>query len=264
MASSKAKYPCKFSVQVDKSPDVIHVRDCIHCGNQALIQLFSPKYSINSKQFICLLKLCTFHPQIRKKYIFSNKQWFLTLFQSMINGMNERSESAKCVAAFFELFFGCGLSIGARQMKWIQNSDKSRNYLKRLVSVKVDLDCKEYFKLLSQGLLTELVGPPVDLSLAKLYNESTTFCGNVRCSKDALQDKYGVNEKEFDDPLKILDALSKFSHNREKRKKWYICKGCKTTHYCSRRCQKVSWNRQNHKYQCQKIQSLVKYKRRWH
>merc|ERR1712150_174554 len=35
-----------------------------------------------------------------------------------------------------------------------------------------------------------------------------------------------------------------------------ICGGCKLIYFCSRRCQKICWNRMNHKYHCLQLRSL--------
>ena len=45
---------------------------------------------------------------------------------------------------------------------------------------------------------------------------------------------------------------------RETINKWYICKGCKCVKYCSRKCQKISWNKYNHDKQCKIIQQNYK------
>ena len=40
-------------------------------------------------------------------------------------------------------------------------------------------------------------------------------------------------------------------------KKWNICKNCKITGYCTRKCQKVHWNKYNHKKHCNKVSKCV-------
>ena len=67
-------------------------------------------------------------------------------------------------------------------------------------------------------------------------------CGNINCDKNYLTDKYGI--EPFEDKCDQLKAINK----------WYVCSGCKCVKYCSRRCQKISWNRQYHGNQCKYFQ----------
>eukprot|EP01084_Bolivina_argentea_P202850 346511_1 len=43
-----------------------------------------------------------------------------------------------------------------------------------------------------------------------------------------------------------------------KHSKLYKCKSCRITRYCSKQCQKIDWNRNNHKKYCKKISRLRK------
>ena len=56
-----------------------------------------------------------------------------------------------------------------------------------------------------------------------------------------LQSKYGVDQKSA---IKMMNDSS--WQNRKQINKWYICGECRLVKYCSRKCQKISWNRQNH------------------
>ena len=102
----------------------------------------------------------------------------------------------------------------------------------------------------------------------RLRTYSKIKCGNIDCKINYLDHKYGTN---FSIDRNILDlendshyndydvaAISKDTNEKWKRRerinKWYICKGCKCVRYCSKRCQKISWNIYDHKKQCVKIQ----------
>ena len=87
----------------------------------------------------------------------------------------------------------------------------------------------------------------------KFHTYSSVRCGNIECTAE-----YVNYDKLFD-----CDFIEYFESEDKRRKdvntnKWYICKGCKTVRYCSRRCQKISWNRCDHRRQCGEIQKNYK------
>jgi len=58
-------------------------------------------------------------------------------------------------------------------------------------------------------------------------------------------------------PVRCGNGKCKRWNSKQKElEKWYICEGCCFVHYCSRKCQKLAWNRQNHKYACKILQNL--------
>eukprot|EP01084_Bolivina_argentea_P287644 493580_1 len=82
-------------------------------------------------------------------------------------------------------------------------------------------------------------------------------CGNVICKKKYIQRKYGISFSQLElnqRTLGTLTALHTLWKNKKVINKWYICSGCKCIKYCSRYCQKISWNKQNHAFYCKKIQ----------
>ena len=82
----------------------------------------------------------------------------------------------------------------------------------------------------------------------KCNDHALKTCGNTKCKKAYLTHKYGIN-------LQLLPTMPQESwKNLKVLNKWYICGGCKLVYYCSRKCQKISWNKQNHAYQCKIIQ----------
>ena len=96
----------------------------------------------------------------------------------------------------------------------------------------------------------------------QIVHIGNTKCGNIRCNKDYLRDKYGLQiTTDFGNDVSICMIINEIMKWNEKRviNKWYICAGCKTVKYCSRKCQKISWNKQYHGNICKKIQQNYKY-----
>eukprot|EP01083_Nonionella_stella_P108652 316183_1 len=85
-------------------------------------------------------------------------------------------------------------------------------------------------------------------------------CGNVKCNNKYLMYKYGDRASEVYD-VRLHEGY--FQNGWKKWKplkpirKWYICSGCKLIYYCSRKCQKMSWNRQNHKFHCLELHRSI-------
>ena len=76
-------------------------------------------------------------------------------------------------------------------------------------------------------------------------------CGNFMCNRRYLHDKYDMTlNKENEGMLVPMNSV-------KKNKGWCICKGCKTTRFCSRKCQKLAWNRYGHRKQCKQLQKIL-------
>eukprot|EP01084_Bolivina_argentea_P130035 229592_1 len=95
---------------------------------------------------------------------------------------------------------------------------------------------------------------------SKLKKKFHVCCGNVHCTKGYLENKYGIKIAHWTENKTQQEQMIIFSkemiawHNREVINDWYICSGCKFVKYCSRRCQKISWSKQNHRYHCKIMQ----------
>eukprot|EP01084_Bolivina_argentea_P175320 303636_1 len=77
----------------------------------------------------------------------------------------------------------------------------------------------------------------------------TTKCNNIICNKQYL--KYNNN---------YLEALVHSQGTATVKwkdyyngSKWYKCSSCRLVYYCSKKCQKIDWNRNNHRKLCRKI-----------
>merc|ERR1712129_319661 len=68
-------------------------------------------------------------------------------------------------------------------------------------------------------------------------------CGNWNCRVLYTKHKFGMNVEDAIKGSKTQDILNK----------WFICKGCRRTFYCSRKCQKIAWNMQYHKHFCNNL-----------
>ena len=49
-----------------------------------------------------------------------------------------------------------------------------------------------------------------------------------------------------------------FGLKNKDKNKWYNCKKCGAL-YCSKHCQKVDWNKYNHKFQCDRLSKYFKH-----
>lgn len=77
-----------------------------------------------------------------------------------------------------------------------------------------------------------------------------TQCQNKKCGKKYLKHKFDVDSLPISQnglPEMSLKCVRKF----------YICKGCHLTFYCSRRCQKVDWNHFGHKRFCHQVREIL-------
>eukprot|EP01084_Bolivina_argentea_P193995 332810_1 len=95
-------------------------------------------------------------------------------------------------------------------------------------------------------------------------HEYDTICGNRNCRIGYFEHKYG--DMYFDGTETIMNFIlvediqrnkdgshkPRFIWKLPKRGKWYLCSKCKMVYYCSKRCQKKSWNKQ-HRYHCKKL-----------
>ena len=103
-------------------------------------------------------------------------------------------------------------------------------------------------KLRSEGINIEKICNDMK-DLQRMREEMRIKCGNVKCKRDYLFDKY--NCKFFRNRDNNLNDLAMAEYNKNlhlwKNKKcietnaWKICKGCRATYFCSRRYQKIAW-----------------------
>merc|ERR1711902_271277 len=63
-----------------------------------------------------------------------------------------------------------------------------------------------------------------------MMKENNVRCNNPKCNRDYLQYVFGGEYQRIVDDI---DNIKKYKKN-----KWYKCKECQITFYCSRRCQK--------------------------
>eukprot|EP01084_Bolivina_argentea_P222382 376407_1 len=77
----------------------------------------------------------------------------------------------------------------------------------------------------------------------KNYCKLMKICFNPCCNIR----KYERDIKSWADWCKSLYG---YREEKLKRKTFYVCKGCFIAVYCSRTCQKMHWNRYNHRVQC--------------
>merc|ERR1712228_89324 len=76
------------------------------------------------------------------------------------------------------------------------------------------------------------------------FKEMSIKCGNQLCeTKSYATHKYGMKCSDFTTGKKLTKIVNK----------WHVCKGCQCVYYCSRKCQKIAWNKQRHKAFCTKL-----------
>ena len=87
-------------------------------------------------------------------------------------------------------------------------------------------------------------------------------CGNTKCKRHYVYDTYGIyreNYHEFMDKSCCYMKVKKRKGIKGSKFEWKICKGCKSTYFCSRKCQKIAWIKFGHRQRCKKLQQIIVY-----
>eukprot|EP01084_Bolivina_argentea_P287646 493583_1 len=271
-----------------------HLIRCIHCSLHYLINKRNKYKGSNYYKYLARSQLGIFHDFVRKKII-NNQEYFNFKFQSSASKllrMLHTSYEELGVCLLYDVI--CTLKIKHIPFLFAseRNSillcslyhefvNSAREFAKKLAAnksiadrPKVDSFARCMFlitykiqqhmnsrdqhnilcdSLFSKQLLAALRGfgfiMKMPLQRRSMLETNTNKCGNILCKKIYLENKYGI----------ITDAtfmdLVKQWENRKVINKWYMCKGCKCIKYCSKYCQKISWNFQNHRYYCTAIRS---------
>ena len=267
-------------------PNVI---DCIHYANHHLIySLLNFKSLSNaypSKQEEITFLTLPGQKLIRKHYIYTNKQLFSKAFllsiNMFINRISKNSDTVEDLADIVTQFLRLISTMRQKQIDWIFTDSrsaiyKSMTWLLQINPTQLGTYQRTFFvEIMSmlQHTLTEHCEAPTVMirkwmrlsaqfpnrhilskPLTEMQDHQKLKCGNMICRKKYSEDVYGI---ELPDDSFPKPKYVKQWNNKKAKKRWKICKGCKTTYYCSRRCQKVSWNRGYHKYQCLILQNMT-------
>eukprot|EP01084_Bolivina_argentea_P264253 447574_1 len=237
-----------------------HIQECIHYANRYLIRFVSGKCNLKIMDQIHLLHSMMFHPGIRKYHIYRNQTLFKRVFLIMTNIKEEarglllmRKQQIAWISKDKQMLsaFNCYLNdmIGKKKRRMAFLLDLLRKY---------DFDFGQFDNLHAQirSITNDKKLNKFIKTLLDACNDMHRKCGNLKCTKDYMLEVYGCHIDSAVERDKF--SLSVLQHWDTKRytvkigKEWKLCKQCKTTYYCSRRCQKISW-KQVHKKQCKKL-----------
>lgn len=259
----------------------IHLHSCIVYATNYLIfilkQLSSTQMPLSSRHTAAIVVISK-HRLIRKNHLFQNKHLFSMLFSQIV--LEHESLLKDCASAQGTIL-PMAISWKKKQMKWIMSNQEFNPMLRHFIRTYSNWkDPTQYIYMFNAIVITKGVrygrytGFDSDedrqraIELKPVASRAKTIvnvkeymqinCGNIKCNKNYMLDKYGIDPNiSINDP----DLSSKHPLNlwrkREAIRKWYICKGCKNIYYCSRKCQKLSWNRDGHRRQCKQLQKLT-------
>ena len=263
-----------------------HIERCIHFANECLYKILSKKSKLAAIDKSCMVVALSCHKAIRKNYIFKSNN---TLFRAFINYTPNINNIGFGGYDIILRHFMCSLNaFKTKQYQWITINEVFRigmSYgpLPDLVKVPYDghfanflyaynshennqstpkemnqWECKYANELVNQYVDDRKMGCAFANHLEKLRDMLIIKCGNIRCTRDYCGDTYGMDT--FDD-MQFASDEDVFKRPVSKRKdriqRWKICKGCRSTYFCSRKCQKIAWVKFDHKGQCKKLQKLV-------
>ena len=261
---------------------LIHIGECIHYANRYLIRLLSNKCRIRKQTRRIMLAVMLHHRGIHKYYINQNQALLSRLLSLLEYHVGDN------------LLYLILSSLREKHLKWISKNQRIMNHLHESKDYILD-EMKPVhsvmafvgpiYKVASRfekyGIYLKLTNNEKYHTMARILYHTLSEeygklewsyddilskylkmdmhvdckCGNHRCKHVYLKDNYGISERiDWCSSVPSEEKLRTIMENNDK--KWKLCKGCKTTYYCSRKCQKISW-KQGHKQQCQKLQKLI-------
>eukprot|EP01084_Bolivina_argentea_P107318 191880_1 len=90
------------------------------------------------------------------------------------------------------------------------------------------------------------------------HNSFITDAENEK-RKQKIEQKMKKNVKRMKNRKKCMSKNCKNIKGTQVHRKWFVCKGCKITNYCSRYCQKCDWNHGLHKQFCHTVRKTLTY-----
>merc|ERR1712228_234570 len=263
----------------------IHLRNCIHCLMQCFINFWRQEmnelnYYKVLTDYSCRVNRIFYLNYFICKRFMNKRKFFDAHLESYVNEIKANRIAPSKIVDSISAFF---MSIQMKNIGFIFRSQKNVRYILYLLAICENLSDQNnkkqglthffghYLIKLSQRLPAALQKKSKEhkencsstimhhcfdyLDNRKTYNEilmralqrrwlykNFVTCGNDGCSLHYMEHKYG-NESVLTKSPKVIN-------------KWYICKGCECVRYCSKECQKISWNKQNHGYQCKVIQKI--------
>eukprot|EP01084_Bolivina_argentea_P165253 287107_1 len=196
--------------------------------------LIDPKRTIDHHFYMICLALSP----VNMHYIFSstnNMDTLLLLLRTLCKPMNPKVEDDHDMDSIYSHMYG-DICIELLQSKLNKNKIKDH-------CIPVN-DYEQYDKVLRKykEVTTRFLNIryicKIGANMCKLNEKNEYKCGNICCNKNYLQHKYGLNLYLQDKKPGVYQSEQQMNawKSRTVVNKWY----------CSRHCQKVAWNKQNH------------------